>query len=301
MQTIVAAVDVSRASQLAFKQALVLATSMRAELVAVAVTPKYEGNMNRLTLKNTNNELSRPFLKCLTDAAEYAASLGLKIDTVHRIGLPSEEIVRVAEEVNARYLLLGSPHRSHVERVLLGRTIARVIENSPCDVLLIPESAEIRFGRILVGVSGSQASMAAAVRAMEMSREYGGQLHGVTVIDIPVERSLRYGVMNDAWQRGLSVQESLKKLAAEEEVPITAALRENSPALGLLQYAGEKDIHLIVLGTNGRRWVNDLFLDSVIERVASSAPCPVLVVNKRNQERMQAATTDSQNVRKVAG
>lgn len=279
MQRILAAVDISRASHLAFKQALVLASSMRAELVTVAVTPRYEGNMNRLTLKDTNNKLSMPFLKCLEEAAEYAASLGLKISTVHRVGQPSEEIVRVAEEVNAKFVLLGSPHRSKVERVLLGRTIAKVIEDSPCDVLLIPESAEIRFGRILVGISGSKASTKAAARAIELSREYGAQLHGVTAVDVPVERSLRYGVMNEAWQKGLSVLEAFSRMGEEMDIPVVTALRENQPDQGLLAYAAEQDIHLIVLGSHGHNWVNELFIDSVIERVASHASCPILVVN----------------------
>lgn len=283
MQRILAAVDISRASQLAFKQALVLASSMRAELVTVAVTPRYEGNMNRLTLKDTNKKLSQPFLKCLDDAAEYAASLGLKISTVHRVGQPFEEIVRVAEEVKAKFVLLGSPHRSQVERMLLGRTISKVIEESPCDVLLIPESAEIRFGRILVGVSGSKVSMAAAARAMEVSREYGAQLHGLTAVDVPVERSLRYGVMNDAWQKGLAALEMLNVLAREMEVPVVTALRENRPEEALLAYAEEKDIHLVVLGSHGHNWVNELFLDSVIERVASNASCPILVVNRTGE------------------
>ena len=284
MQTIVAAVDVSRASHLAFKQALVLASSMRAKLVTVAVTPGYEGNMNRLTLNNTDRDLSQPFEQCLADAADYAASLGLSISTVHRVGKPSAEIVRVAEEVSARYILLGSPNRSQVERIMLGRTIAKVIEDSPCDVLLIPESAEIRFGRALLGFSGSAASMHAAARAIEVCREYGSQLHCLTALDIPVERSLRYGVMNEAWQKGLKTLAKFEELAEHAGIDATSGLKEGRPDLCLLQYAEDKDIHLIVLGADGHNWVNDLFLDSVIERVAANATCPVLVT-------VRAATT----------
>jgi len=279
MQTILTAVDISRASQLAFKQALVLASSMRARLVTLSVTPRYEGNMNRLTIKNMNSRLSRPFLKCLEDAASYAASLGLAVSTVHRVGQPCEEIVRVAEEIGASYILLGSTQRSQVERMLLGRTISKVIAESPCDVLLIPESAEIRFGRILVGVSGTKAGWLAVERALELSREYGGQLHGVTAVDIPVERSLRYGVMNEAWQKGLEITEEFTRRAGQSDLPVVTALRENRPDLCLLQYAAQEDIHLIILGSHGHDWVNDLLQGSVIERVASHSSCPVLVVS----------------------
>lgn len=284
VHTILAAVDISRASHLAFKQALVLASSMQAEVVTVAVTPKYEGNMNRLKIKDANRQLSSPFLQCLEDAAEYAASLGMKITTLHRVGEPSEEIVKVAEEIHAGFVLLGSPHRSKMERVLLGRTMAKVIAESPCDVLLVPECAEIRFGRIMVGVSGTKASLKATQRALQLSKDYGSQLHGVTAVDVPVESSLRYGVMNDAWQKGVEALEVFAKMANSLEVPVVTALREGKPDKCLLHYAEEKDIHLIVVGSNGHNWVNDLFLDTIIEQVASHSPCPVLVVNRTDPE-----------------
>ncbi len=284
MHTILAAVDISQASHLAFKQALVLASSMRADLVAVAVTPKYEGNMNRLDIQDANRQFNAPFLQCLEDAAAYAASLGVKITPLHRVGQPSEEIVRVAEEVNARFILLGSPNRSQVERIILGRTIAKVIADSPCDVLLIPESAEIRFGRIMVGISGSRASLKAVERALQLSRVYASTLFGVMAVDVSAENSLRYGVMHEARQKGVEALNTFAGMAESLEVPVVKVLLEERPDKCLLRYAEENDIHLIVLGSKGHNWTNDLFLDTVIERVASHAPCPVLVVNKTTAE-----------------
>jgi nucleotide-binding universal stress UspA family protein len=284
VHTILAAIDVSRVSQLAFKQALVLAHSMRAELFTVAVTPKYEGNMNRLSILDAERQLSSPFIQCLKDAASYAASLGMKIKTEHRVGAPSEEIVRLAEEIGASLVLLGSCHRSQMERVFLGRTAARVIAGSPCDVLLVPGGSEIHFRKILVGISGSPASLRAGERALQYGQSYSGQVHGVTAVDVPVERSLRYGVMNDAWQTGVEAQNAFSRLADNLGVPVMTSLKEDSPYACLIRYAKAKGIDLIVLGSHGHNWINDFVLGSVVERVASLAPCPVLVVNRMKSE-----------------
>ena len=161
MESILVAVDISRVSQSAFKQALALASSMRAKLVVVGVTPRYEGNMNRLKIADANEQLSEPFRKSLEDAASYAASLGLEIQTVHRIGEPSAEIVRVAEEEGVDLIVLGNEKRSKMEQVLLGGIRSKIVDGSPCDVMLVPEMSEIRFGKILVGINGTPAGNAA--------------------------------------------------------------------------------------------------------------------------------------------
>ena len=137
-----------------------------------------------------NEQMSQPFKNCLQEADKMAASLGQSVRTVHRVGDPAEEIVALAEEEGAGLLLMGYPKRSYVERVLLGRTTAKVIGMSPCDVLMIPENAEVNFARILVGVDGSRYSMEAGQRALDLALSYGGEVHALTVLDIPVDRSL---------------------------------------------------------------------------------------------------------------
>jgi len=53
-----------------------------------------------------------------------------------------------------------------------------------------------------------------------------------------------------------------------------------SAAEGILAYAEEEEIDLVVIGTHGRRGVQRLVLGSVAEEVVRRAPCPVVAVRQ---------------------
>ena len=53
-----------------------------------------------------------------------------------RIGKPVDEILRVAEEVGADLLFVGSHNRGGLERILLGSTSERVVREARCPVLV---------------------------------------------------------------------------------------------------------------------------------------------------------------------
>jgi hypothetical protein len=175
---------------------------------------------------------------------------------------------------------MGCPKRSYVERVLLGRTTAKVIGMSPCDVLLIPENAEVNFTRILVGVDGSKYSMDAGQRALDLAMSYGGEVHALTVLDIPVDRSLRYGVLDEARHKNFTALQVLVQQGESLGVPVVTELREGSPYEHIVKYSEEKEIQLIVLGSYGRTALSRILMGSVVERVAALSFLPTLVVKR---------------------
>lgn len=279
-KTIVAAIDPSDACKSVFKEALVLASSLRAKVVLVSVTPGYEGNMNRFFIKNPEEQLSQPFKHILSEAADYASSLGLEMRTIHRSGKPSEEITAVAIEESANLILLGSAKRYQFERMLLGRVTAEIIFNAPCDVLLVPNNKEIKFNNILIGYNGSGASEAAMQRSFDIAKSYGSRVHGLYAIDMPADKSLRYGVIQDAEHKAESILKTLRMKGVEHDIPVITSFRWNSPEKCLVDYAKEHQINLIILGSSLHAGMFDLFWGSVTERVASLTPCPILVVKQ---------------------
>lgn len=82
------------------------------------------------------------------------------------------------------------------------------------------------------------------------------------------------------------LQGSIRDEAALSEKPhvrlVRSEVRRVSASVGILEYADEHRIDLIVMGTHGRHGVNRLFVGSVAEEVVRLATCPVLTV-RHNQ------------------
>ncbi|MFT5698509.1 MAG: nucleotide-binding universal stress UspA family protein [Desulforhopalus sp.] len=281
VKTILAAMDNSQDNSALFKEALSLASSLRAQVVVVSITPEYEGNMNRLFINDANNQLKAPFQEILREADEYANSLGLHLQTIHRIGKPYEEIIAVAYEEHADIIMLGCAKRLQVERILSGRNMVEVITHGPCDVLLMPGDKELKFDRILVGIDGSPASKEAGERALDLAGSYGSEVHALFVTDIAVDSSLRYGVSRDAEKKGWVILKDFIEQGKRRDVSVIASIRGHLIEECLAQYALEKNIHLTILGSQARSLGLDIFCGSVVERIISLTPCPVLVTKKR--------------------
>lgn len=278
--TILVAAAPGQAGQAAFSQALRLALFLKAELIVISVTPQYQGNMNLWKISNADAQLSQPFIECLEEIRKIARAKEQEIRTIHTIGDPVEEIVRVAEEERAGLVILGYPKRSRLERVLLGRTAAKVIGLSPCDVLMIPEHSEIDFTRILVGIDGSRYSMEAGQRALDLALAFGGEVHALTVLDIALERSFLFGVLDEARQKSFPPLQTLVGQGERLGVKVLTEILHGAPYDTILRYSEDKGINMIVLGTRGRTDLGSLLLGSVVERVASMAPIPTLAVKR---------------------
>ena len=65
---------------------------------------------------------------------------GIKASWRLQVGVPFEEIVRVAKEEHADMIVMGAHGRSGLNRVLLGSVAERVIRLAPCPVLTVRQA-----------------------------------------------------------------------------------------------------------------------------------------------------------------
>ena len=147
----------------------------------------------------------------------------------------------------------------------------------------INASQKTIFSKILVAIDGSDASMDAADYAIFISRQHNAELlyalHVIRAdVDLfgPHETSEFMTTMRNEGEKYLN---KVRLKVNEKNIQIkTEIISSTNIAGGIVDYAEENKIDLIVIGTRGRTGFKKLLLGSVASHVVTYAHCPVLVV-----------------------
>ncbi len=208
------------------------------------------------------------------------------LTTMAREGYPDEEILKAAAELPADLLVLGAKGASGLARFLLGGVAARVVRYAPCSVLLVrPESASI--GRVILAFDGTESARAAAAKLKDFPLPPGAEVLLVSVLpplDPAVPRREPVYV-----SPGVDEIALIHELNALRDAFLAAGRRASvqtprgNPAACLLECAERENADLLVVGAHGSSLAerfHRFLLGSVSERMASYAPCSVLVVKQ---------------------
>lgn len=176
----------------------------------------------------------------------------------------------------------GQQRRVYEEALSAART--------PISVSL-PDSTMMNVDRILFATDGSDCAERARGHAVQFAERFEATLHVVHVEERETELSDVIDVRESDVLADLHALDTGASAVAKPRVQ-ERQVAYSSAAGGILSYTVEHDIHLIVLGTHGRRGVQRLVLGSVAEEVLRRAPCPVLTVGRgaRAQTSLQGGT-----------
>ena len=111
------------------------------------------------------------------------------LDTRVVQGNVTAEIVRLANELPADLLVMGTHGRSGFERLMLGSVTEKVLRKSPCPVLTVPAKAPVvvpvngLFDRVLCAVDFSPASLRALTLAQSLAGEAAARLCVLHVLE----------------------------------------------------------------------------------------------------------------------
>ncbi len=145
----------------------------------------------------------------------------------------------------------------------------------------------LKIERILCPVDFSDASGLAYDYAQSFARRYDSTLYVEHVVE-PFGSRYGYLSMGEATSEVRAGLDSQARGELEEFISthrrngrIPEAVVEVGPVMeGILGFARQESIDLIVMGTHGRRGVDRFLLGSVAEKVLRKSRCPVLAVRK---------------------
>lgn len=212
----------------------------------------------------------------------------VKIQPLVIEGDPASVIIDTAVAENVDLIVMSTHGRSGIARWMFGSVAEKVLQSVPCPIMTI-RSEDIP-SNILITLDGSMTAGQSLKPGFEIAHRLQAKITLLRVLDS----------LEEHYEEGLSAfkkpyihpyrfYKSFNKLAHheleeviseyKEGVPtIYFALKEGHPAEGILEYAENHQIELIVMTTHGETASNRWEYGSVTEKVRLKATCNMLVI-----------------------
>lgn len=237
-------------------------------------------------------ELARLIEPNLAAQKAAAEELGYEVSVKVAPGLPEFEVNRIAEESGASLVVVGSHGVTLAREVLIGGVALAILHRATVPVLVVRvqitegeagprcETVCADFRRHILHPTDFSDTAERAFGYIEEMASSG--IERVTLLHVQDRVRLgghlehRIEEFNRIDRERLErLRDSLLKRGAksvEIELPFGSPLQE------ILRLARRGDISEIVMGSQGRGFISEVFLGSVSHQVARHAPVPVLFV-----------------------
>lgn len=137
------------------------------------------------------------------------------------------------------------------------------------------------FEKILVPLDGSENSLHALEKAVEIAKKFDSKITLINIYSISIFRltpSQVYESGIELWKSGEAILTDGEKIAKAQGVQVEKMLKEGNIAEEILKTTKEGNFDLIVIGAKGMSKMKEILLGSVSHEVTKKAPCPVLIV-----------------------
>lgn len=149
-----------------------------------------------------------------------------------------------------------------------------------------------KINKILCAIDGSEYSLRAGLRSMDLAKNLSAELILVHVASYPVryyglgEHTLPVGIpvedkhVERLKQSALDVMQKISRVAKDANIPVSTAVltTESSIAEEIITYSMRNGIDLIVVGTRGLNEFQRSLVGSISTELVEKANCSVFVV-----------------------
>jgi nucleotide-binding universal stress UspA family protein len=295
--TIAVGIDFSVQADLAALEAREIARHVGREVVFVHAASASEGVDFLMLRDSARHRDDGQLTPEHTEAMERARQLldlmpaaerdGVTVRQALIEGAPDAGLRDAGHRVDAELLVVGTHDRKGLDRAVHGSTSARVIRKADEDVLVARDGAAMRGGyrRVLVAADFTASSERALYRALWMA---------APDVEVDVIHFYKDDPLPDLYDRVLSLvgveldedatddllaagQGIMGERVAGGGAHVRFYALKGAPIPGIQHLLAHQPYDLVALGCHGRRGLRRLFLGSVAEAIARTAPCSVLI------------------------
>jgi nucleotide-binding universal stress UspA family protein len=228
----------------------------------------------------------------LEKQAAHLKNQGFQVTVELRQGLPAYSLNEVARCGGAGLIVVGPQKTSRWQEGILGSVASAVLHHADLPVLLLktgikeglPQgSCRLQATELLRHVLFSTDFSPIAERACAyvegLASRGVSRVTLLNALDVPGGEAYPPGFQEvaegaardllDQWQQRLT-QAGLSR--------VEAVYDPGHPLPAILKVLKSRDISLILMGTQGKGFIKEIFLGSVAHNVARLAPCPVLLI-----------------------
>jgi nucleotide-binding universal stress UspA family protein len=223
--------------------------------------------------------------------------MGLRVVTRVEYGHPVEQILAVAQDERVDLIVMGAQGLTAAQELLIGSTTYEVVRRAPLPVLLqkmevVRELGHVKCSRICEQLSAhvlhpTDFSDCALAAFQVVKRLKAAGTSQVTVLHVQDERAMRQRSAEQIAEFDRQDQERLQKLCKALSLFGLQAhplLRHGIPFRETLAAADEVNASLIVLGSQGRSAVREMWAGSTFENVVRLSRQAVLVIHPPQEE-----------------
>lgn len=233
-----------------------------------------------------------PLEGILAQQKEILEKQGFEVETKIIPGFAKREINRLAAEENYSLVVVGSHGHSMLGEVLLGGVASEVIHSARKPVLLVPLEMKLGAGDVCIRGAGCDFSEHVlfptdfsenadqAFSYVEKLAADGARritlLHVQDKARVDPHLTHRLEEFNEI---DLGRLDKLKQLLQRKSnVTVEIELCYGSPFEEITRLVRDRNVHLVVMGSQGRGFIEEIFLGSVSHNVARHADAPVLLI-----------------------
>lgn len=292
---ILVAVDTRLESHPILNQAAQVAKENQATVTVVDVVPEFSWTV-RWTLpdhEEVRRTLGRDKEQKLAKIVESLKAQGIEATSRVLWGKTSVEIIR--EVIRGRHDLILRVAKGHesVARGFFGATGRRLLRECPCAVCLIPEVQTQDFKHVLACVDPSSeheldAELNEKVLGMAtgVSTRHKSELSIIHAWSIDSEQLLKHRMSPEDYDNMVSRQKASRRDRLNSFLQSHGCtvdddhvyLVKSDPGYAIPDFAREKKVDLVVMGTVARSGLTGMVIGNTAERILEDLECSVLAL-----------------------